>query len=440
MSNNCLKKIGKWKNLQNLDISFSMMYNGSGASIVASMKNLRHIKLGCLKFTDQNLIELTNNCNGLESLQFFWTDALSDLSMIPLLEKRKNTLKGLHIRNYLREYSYFEVEHNWFNHLSQCQKIEELSIWFSDDNAGLDNVMSTKQMKAISKLQNLKILDLVDVFEVRDDILSLFADIDDKLYPAIFSNRKLKNLVKLRLNSCDGVEEVIDKILIECPKLEILEFTEIGHIGIRNLKHCQNLKKMTLHCHTFSYDEPPITPTDLVSFFGSTALNNLLDLTILVKNAMNDEVIDSIAASCPQLEELCLLINDETVRARSISKLQNLKRLKLTYWDDQSDEEIKNELMDDYHEMGDSDVLIDILPEDLIYIFSNKNLSKLLYLSLFDCDNINDEVLKTIALNCSQLKNVRLFKSKNISEATFDFLRENCPNISKLEFYIPNEY
>ena len=70
---------------------------------------------------------------------------------------------------------------------------------------------------------------------------------------------------------------------------------------------------------------------------------------------MNDEVIDSISASCHQLEELCLLINDETVRARSISKLQNLKRLKLTNWDDQRDEEIKNVLMDEDHEMGEKE-------------------------------------------------------------------------------------
>ena len=68
ISDDCMEKIRNCENLQFLEFSkVSWLgrpwpaFTGFGASIVASMKNLRHINLLGCKFTDQNLIELSNN-------------------------------------------------------------------------------------------------------------------------------------------------------------------------------------------------------------------------------------------------------------------------------------------------------------------------------------------------------------------------------------------
>ena len=151
-------------------------------------------------------------------------------------------------------------------------------------------------------------------------------------------------------------------------------------------------------------------------------------------DGVNDDVVKSIANGCPLLEILCLQMpscHGDGIRGHFISKMHNLKRLTLTLWYGSEDEDYKSVLRND--EVASCTVLA----KDLIYIFSKKNLSKLQYLSLADCDHMNDDVLKTIAMNCPQLKNVHLQKSNNVSDAAIEFLREKCPNLTKLEFYVP---
>ena len=175
-----------------------------------------------------------------------------------------------------------------------------------------------------------------------------------------------------------------------------------------------------------------LSPAELCFIFRSTTLNTLTELNLITGPGIDDEVIRSIAKGCPLLEILCLLIREDGIKARSISKMHNLKQLKLTFWECEEDEDWKKHIRDN------KVIVCDILEDDLIHIFSNKNLSKLQSLSLLDCDHMNDKVLKTIALNCSQLKNLNLQKSDDVSEAGIEFVRENCPNITKLEFYVPS--
>ena len=76
--------------------------------------------------------------------------------MITLLEKQKNSLKGLYVYEYHLKNG---MDGNWFNYLPQCQQIEEFGLGFKW--TFLDgHFMEMNQVNAISKLENLRILEL----------------------------------------------------------------------------------------------------------------------------------------------------------------------------------------------------------------------------------------------------------------------------------------
>ena len=70
-----------------------------------------------------------------------------------------------------------------------------------------------------------------------------------------------------------------------------------------------------------------------------------------------------------------------------------------------------------------------VTSEDFISLFSHKNLQYLLQLDLSRCFEVDDEVLKTIALNCPGLESLALNGCKKITDQGMKFLIKHCKNI-----------
>ena len=74
----------------------------------------------------------------------------------------------------------------------------------------------------------------------------------------------------------------------------------------------------------------------------------------------------------------------------------------------------------------------EVITQDFITIFSNKNLKNLLELELISCKGVNDEVIETIALGCPRLESIELYNLDNVNDQSIQFLIKHCTNLQKI--------
>ena len=302
-------------------------------------------------------------------------------------------------------------------HLPICIHLEELCLAgnFYHPNAS-----------PIAKLQNLKVL------KIRSRLISNLIDI-------FLTNDNLKNLVELELSVNNNIDPNLLKIISsKCPNLVsfTLQVKQDKLCGLFEISHMKKLKKLHLiNCN--------IDPKDLICLFNSGNLEHLMELqlfyffrikdftknpwTVTEKHIQLDQVIQSIALGCPQLESLELNAND--MKKPTISEIQNLKKLKFSI-------ESQSSLIS---EIRNSEMSISLPSEDLLSIFSNGKLKHLEHLDFGETNTISDEVIKAIAKECPKLQCLNLanfnktsVKSVEISEKTIEYLLKMCKNLREL--------
>ena len=112
---------------------------------------------------------------------------------------------------------------------------------------------------------------------------------------------------------------------------------------------------------------------------------------------------------CQKLEELGISFAEDMdeLGVDAISKLHNLRILKL--------KRAKK-----------------VVADDFISLFANRALKNLVQIDLSECVQINDEVIKTIAIGCPKLESIMLHWCWDIRDQGMEFLIRYCNNIEKL--------
>ena len=288
-----------------------------------------------------------------------------------------------------------------FEQLSQCEKIEELCLECTRPIDLFDSFGVT----SISKLKDLKKLKLWNIINwTASDYVTLFV------------NGNLKNLVALDLKCFEYINgEVLKTISLECPKLETF-YLDFMCDDMHKISHFKNLK----HLHIRKSED--VYMDSFVKLFSSGNLNNLIELKFLStypNPEINHKVIQSIQNGCPNLKSFEIAADGSPrLKLQSISVLDKLTTLNL----------------------GCSK----LLPEALVFIFSNRNLENLEVLNISFCGGINCQVLKTIALQCPNLQKLILMQNdtqlklrNNETKITkfqqaLMFLVENCKHLKTL--------
>ena len=73
-----------------------------------------------------------------------------------------------------------------------------------------------------------------------------------------------------------------------------------------------------------------------------------------------------------------------------------------------------------------------VIADDFISLFANRSLENIEKLDLSECVQINDEVIKTIALGCPMLECLMLNWCWDVRDQGMEFLIRYCNSIKKL--------
>ena len=299
---NLMKNITEsWKELENLEFEDQRM-DPEGVILMGKMKNLK--KLYILHnydeiMTPQVIQTLADSTNQLEDFGFYdQSDINSEfkLALNNLFFKKSQTLKTLDIDLNLHKAT------GALNHVNFCKNLENLYLWV--------NNLSSKELKSISELQNLKNLYFNNVC------------VKDKLeLNSMFS--KLNNLESLLFQNCDFTD---DDFFSELAKLKFpsLERLYISAMGQNN----DIISEVTLR-------ELVTQMPNLKSIQFNENLNQDSDITdqFLFEIFKNDGVFVIFENLCKQIDmEDYFQLKSTDIYEKYQTRLQEFKRIYLEYF------------------------------------------------------------------------------------------------------------
>ena len=231
---------------------------------------------------------------------------------------------------------------------TNCPCLESLELISHFNYHENTKLVAISQMK---KLQRLKLSNL---------------GMDPNSYILIFQDRNLENLLQLEILEISVNSDVIKVISMNCPKLKVLDLPYYNKIsGLSHISQLENLKTLNLMSARGAVTE------DFISLFSNVSkLKNLLELNLTCCENVNHEVINYIATACPNLESLTFFRITKKSTLISLSKLNNLKSLKIC---------------------GASS-------DGLFSLFAKKGFGNLIELDVSRCYQINNEVMSAIAI------------------------------------------
>ena len=280
----CMEDIAKYGNrIKSLFFTDSDIIMNSLSSQIHNFKNLRHLEISESRFSESDLIALTKYCENFECfdnliMDEFDIENFSEKSMIAFLIKNKTTLKTLRLGG-----GTF-LTANWFQHLSNCELLQDFAIFLGDHE---NWQMTPSMMMSISKLKNLRSLKFMAVNNLTaEDLVKLF------------SNQNLKHLEELSLSHATHVNnEVLKTISTECPRLKTLYLTHFDYSRLCHIEfpYLQNL--------WFTY---PQNQSEIhhAWFFCNPKIRNLTNLIIRDCTDITDIVAKIIALNCSKLTYL----------------------------------------------------------------------------------------------------------------------------------------
>ena len=246
------------------------------------------------------------------------------------------------------------------------------------------------QIIAISKLRNLKKL-------VMPRTTCEEYDNDENDFIAMFSDKKLENLIYLDLSNCDLITDGVIKSIAEgCPRLETL-----------NISRCEN-----------------------VNAKSQIFLKNLIHLDLSNCPLINGDALKSIAKRCPKLETLNIS-GCKNVNTKSLKRFKNLKKFVMSNITYEENDNAEHDL-----------IQVEYSTWDFVAMFRDKKLENLTHLDLSDCLFINGDVVKSIAEGCPRLEtlNVSGCRVNAYSLEKLKYFVEKCKTIKTLhvKFYWDN--
>ena len=360
----------------------------------------------------------------LQDLPSNRTGPFSEESLIALFDKRKTTLKRLNIA------AYHLKTNSELQYLSECQQLEELSIY----ELGCHDALFIRDvLESISIMINLISLKLTG---------AKYSIAGPDYYQELLSIKNLSNLSSLHLENLKLNHEVLKMITFFCDKIETFYFNcEYDAAHLQALCHCKNLKNLYIRSNNNNTGEKSmlgISSATLIELFYSEKeqqltyttsneqsaldpvvkprmvlvcpfrnLSRLNFLSIISNPQINDEVIKSIAYGCPNLESFQLSANvDLYVILFLMTKLNslNLSYSQITFNGSFSEK------------------------------FEHENLK---VLNLSNCRGINEKIIENIAVGCPNLHKVNLMhtmEANGIVKKCLKYLVEKCTNIEELNF------
>jgi len=271
---------------------------------------------------------------------------------------------------------------------------------------------------------------------------------------AIMRSRELRTLT---LRGRSDAEYLVSTVMKSCHKLETLKIIHCPKLSddcIASLvesKLAHSLKNLNLEC------------TPLSTHWGTSQvikLRNLTKLNLFNLRLFDSEHLRALAFNCEHLESLNL---EEVTHLSEDSVItliqQRQETLKCLYLDGESltDETFRHlflcqklqELGISFAEEMDENGILAISQlsklivlklkrakkvkaDDFVTLFAKKNLCKLQDLDLSECVQVNDEVIKTLAIECPSLEKVMLNWCWDIRDSGLEFLIRYARNIIRL--------
>jgi len=220
ISNNVLHSISLMENLESLNISGSYNFSELGISCLRSCKRLEKIVLSACRDVNDAMCQALTDLRSLRTLSIFQ----SEISFIGL------------------------------EYISKLSNLEVLDIGYLDGEFHQVDLVSS-----LSRLRNLKVLNLSGVSTVNDDVMALICS-------------RMKSLVRLDISDCQGItregfqhvqslkclkdlscgwnSKITNACLKFIPKsieqLDLSYSSKVSDDGIRHLRECANLRMLKL--------------------------------------------------------------------------------------------------------------------------------------------------------------------------------------------------